>query len=56
MFRRWIPPKNQVKIWHNDDIVNCNLFEVKDSDVDEANTETNIIDESGDKGDFISIE
>ena len=40
--------KDQVSILSNDHIVNCNGFEVTDSDVDEVNTETIIIDESDD--------
>ena len=31
-------------------------FEITDSDVDEANTETNVIDEVDNKDDFIKIE
>ena len=38
------PWKDQVNILNNDDVVNCNPFEVTESDVDEANTETNIFD------------
>lgn len=47
--------KDQVNILSTDDIVNCNPFEVTDSDADEANTKTSIIAESDDE-DFIDIE
>ena len=45
-----------MKILSNDDIINCNPFEVTDSDVDVENTETNIRDESYGKNDFTDIE
>ena len=48
--------KDQDNILNNYDIVNCNPFEVIDSDVDEANTETNIIDECDHENHFIDIE
>ena len=48
--------KDPMNILNNDDIVNCNPFEVTDSDVDEANTGTNIIDESDGEYDFMDIE
>lgn len=48
--------KDQVNILNNDDIVNCNTFEVTDSDVHEENTETNIIDEKNEEYNFIDIE
>ena len=48
--------KDQVNILNNYDIVNCNPFEVTDSDVDEANIETNIIDECDHENHFIDIE
>ena len=44
-----------MNILSTDDIVNCNPFEVTDSDADEANTKTHIIAESDDE-DFIDIE
>ena len=47
--------KDQVNILTSDDIVDCNPFEVTDSDVDESNTETNFIDESNDEDDLIDI-
>ena len=47
--------KDQVHIFNND-IVNCNPFEVTDSYVDEANTETNTLDERDDENDFVYIE
>ena len=48
--------KDQMNIVNNDYIVNCNLFEITDSDMDEANAEKNIFDESDDENDFIEIE
>ena len=48
--------KDQGYILNNEEIVNCNPFEVTDSDVDEADTETNIVDEHDDEDDFIDIE
>ena len=40
----------------NDDVVNANPFEVTDSNVDEANSPTNLIDASDDKDDFVDID
>ena len=48
--------KYQVKIFNYDDIINYNPFEVTDSDVDETNTETNIINESDNEDHFTDIE
>ena len=45
-----------MSILNNDDIVICNPFKVLDSDVDEVNTETNIIEESDDDNNFVNIE
>ena len=44
--------QDQVNILSNDDIVNCNPFEVTGSDLDEVNIETYIFDESDDEDDF----
>ena len=48
--------KDQGYILNNEEIVNCNPFEVTDSDVDEVDTETNIVDAHDDEDDFIDIE
>ena len=45
-----------MSILNNDDIVICNPFEVLDSDADEVNTETNVIEESDDDNNFVNIE
>ena len=46
---------NYVSILSNDNVVNYNPFKITDSDVDEANNKTNIIDESDDKDDFMVL-
>ena len=46
---------NYVSILSNDDVVNYNPFKITDSDVDEANNKTKIIDESDDKDDFMVL-
>lgn len=45
--------KEQMKILNKDEIVNCNPFNVTNTDADERNTERNIIDKSAREDDFI---
>ena len=50
--KRAVLLKDQVNQLRNDIVANYNPFAVKDWDVDEANTETNIINERDNKDDF----
>ena len=45
-----------MKILNKDDVANYNPFKATDSDVNQANTETNTIDEGDDGDDFIDME